>query len=264
MTNNVRRRRAPVAIAIRLGAGGLLSFLVCGFAVAQEVIAEVARDSWHWRVTPYLWGSDITTDVTFPGGENIAGTTRFSDILDKLDFGGMVHVEGQRGTWGMFFDATYLELSDDATEGPISVDSELETGLYEFALTYTPGGANGPFTAFAGARIVDMSLKMTFAAPVFPEPIRRTGDDSLTDFMAGGRYVHSFDDRWILSVRGDIGAGDTESSWNALASVGWRFGSDLDNAVMFGWRHMEAEVEEGGRQTDISFDGPVAGVLFSF
>ena len=150
-----------------LGAFGLFGFSVCGFAVAQEVIAEAGR-SWHWRVTPYLWGSDITPTSRFPGGEEIGGTARFNDILDKLELGGMVHFEGQRGTWGMFFDATYLSLNDDATAGPITVDSELETGLFEFAATYTPGGSSGAFTAFAGGRIVDMSLETTFSAAVFP------------------------------------------------------------------------------------------------
>ena len=264
MKHSVRRSRAAVVIATSLGAFGLFGTSVCGVAVAQEVIAEAGRTGWHWRVTPYLWGSDIETNVTFPGGQEIGGTARFSDILDKFDLGGMVHVEGQRGAWGMFFDATYLSLSDDTTQGPITVDSELDTGLYELALTYTPGGSRGPFTAFAGARIVDLSLDMTFSAPALPEPIRRSSDQSFTDFMIGGRYVHSFDNRWLLTARADIGEGDTESSWNALASIGWRFGGDLDNAVMIGWRHMEAEVEEGGRETDVTFDGPIAGVLFSF
>ena len=171
MTTNVRHGRAVAAIAMRLGACGLFGFSVCSGAVAQEVIAE-GTSSWRWSITPYLWGSDITTDIRFPGGQEIGGTARFNDILDKLELGGMLHFEGQRGSWGMFVDATYLSLSDDVTEGPITVDSDLDTGLYEFAVTYTPGGPSGPFTAFAGARIVDMSLKMTFSAPVLPEPIQ--------------------------------------------------------------------------------------------
>ena len=131
-------------------------------------------------------------------------------------------------------------------------------------LTYTPGGSSGPFTAFAGARIVDMSLEMTFSAAVLPEPIRRTQRQEFYR-LHGRRPVRApFNDRWLMNVRGDIGAGDTESSWNALAGFGWKFGSDLDNAVILGWRHMEAEVEEDGRQTDVTFDGPIAGVLFSF
>ncbi len=263
MTTNAVHSRAVVAFAIRLGACGLLGLSVCSFAVAQEVIAE-GTSSWRWSLTPYLWGSDITTDVRFPGGEEIGGSASFDDILDKLELGGMLHFEGQRGAWGMFFDATYLSLKDDVTEGPITVDSDLETGLYEFAATYTPGGPSGAFTAFAGGRIVDMNLEMTFSAPVLPEPIRRRNDKSFIDFMVGGRYTHHFNDRWLMNVRADIGTGDTESSWNALAGFGWKFGSELDNAVLLGWRHMEAEVEEDERQTDVAFDGPIVGVLFSF
>ena len=70
------------------------------------------------------------------------------------------------------------------------MDSELDTGLYELALTYTPGGSRGPFTAFAGARIVDMSLELTFTAPALPDPIRRTQRQEL--YRLHGRWpVHA-------------------------------------------------------------------------
>lgn len=264
MATSVRPRHAAVAIAIAIGVSGLLGFPGCGVAVAQDIFLEVTRDQWRWTITPYLWGSEIETDVRFPGGQEIGGTARFDDILDKLDLGGMVHFEGRRGAWGMFVDATYLKLSDDTTQGPFSADSELDTGLYEFAATYTPGGGSSAFTAYAGARIVDLSLEITFSGPGPIGPIRRASDKSFTDVMVGGRYVHPFNDRWLLDVQGDIGGGDTESSWNALALLGWKFGGDLNKAVLFGWRHMEFEVEESGRETDVTFDGPIAGVLFSF
>ena len=143
MAKSVRRRHAAVAIAIAIGVSGMLGFPGCGVAVAQDIILEGTSDEWRWSITPYLWGSDIDTDIRFPGGQEIGGTAKFDDILDKLDFGGMLHVEGRRGAWGMFVDATYLALSDDTTQGPFSVESELDTGLYEFAVTYTPGGDDG-------------------------------------------------------------------------------------------------------------------------
>src|SRR5688572_17718488 len=264
MANYGRRGPAAVALAMALGVPGLPGIPGNGIAVAQDIFLEVSRDQWRWTITPYLWGSDIETDVRFPGGQEIGGTARFNDILDKLDIGGMVHFEGRRGGWGMFVDATYLALSDDTTQGPFSADSELDTGLYDFAATYTPGGGSSAFTALAGARIVDLSLEMTFSGPGPIGPIRRTSDKSFTDFIVGGRLVHPFNDRWLLTLHGDIGTGDTESSWNALALIGWKFGGDLDKAVLFGWRHMEFEVEERGRETDVIFDGPIAGVLFSF
>ena len=264
MANYVRRGRAAVLIAIALGVPGLPGIPGGGIAVAQDIILEGSRNEWRWSITPYLWGSDIETDIRLPGGQQIGGTTKFNDILDTLDIGGMVHFEGQRGTWGMFVDATYLALSDDTTQGPFSADSELDTGLYEFVATYTPGGASGAFTAFAGARIVDVSLEVTLSGPGPVGPIRLASDKSFTDVIVGGRYTHLFNDRWLFNVRADMGAGDTESSWNVLAGFGWRFGGDLDKAVLFGWRHMEVEVEESGRETDVTLDGPIAGVYFSF
>lgn len=248
-----------VASAIALGVPELFGIPGSGLAVAQTGEAD-----WRWSVTPYLWGSDLSTDVRFPGGQEISGEAQFSDILDKLDFGAQVHLEGQRGPWGMFVDATYLTMSDDTTHGPISADAEIDTGLYEFAAIYTPGGEDGRFTAFVGARIVALKLDTTFSGLGSGGPIRRATDASLTDFMIGGRYMHPFNDRWLLNLRADVGSGDTESSWNALAVIGWRFGGDLDNAVLLGWRHMELDIEEAGRDIDTTFDGPIAGVLFGF
>ena len=231
----------------------------CGTALAQAT-----DDDWRWSVTPYLWGSAIKADVRFPGGQAIGGEAGFDDILDKLEMAGQVHVEGLRGEWGMFIDATYLSLGDDGARGPISTNADIDTGIYEIAALYTPGGVSGRFTAIAGARIIDLSLDMQFSGGFPGSPVTRSADKSYTDFMVGGRYMGSFNDRWGFILRGDIGAGDTDSSWNALAGINWRFGTELDNAVSVGWRHMEIEVEDQGRKTDVGFDGPIAGVTFGF
>ena len=135
-----------------------IALAACGSASAQS------NNEWRWSITPYVWGSDIKTDVTFPSGEGIGGSVAFEDILDKLDMAAMLHAEGHRGNWGMFFDVTYTSMSDDTTIGPIPTTADLEFGLYEFAVVYTPGGATGPFSAFAGARIVDAALDMEFFA----------------------------------------------------------------------------------------------------
>lgn len=265
MSNYRRRHGAAVACALVLGIPELLGIPGSGNAVAQPAEVEVeVENAWRWSITPYLWGSDISADIRFRSGQEVGGEAQFSDILDKLDFALQVHLEGQRGVWGMFVDGTYLTMSDDTTHGPISADAEIDTGIYEFAAMYVPGGEDGRFTAFAGARIIDLSLDVTFSTPGPVGTVRRSVDKSFTDFMVGGRFVHSFNERWLLNLRGDFGGGDTESSWNALAVVGWRFGGDLDKAALFGWRHMELEVEEGGRETDITMDGPIAGVLFRF
>jgi hypothetical protein len=236
-----------------------LALAACGSASAQTSDA-----GWRWSIAPYVWGSDVSADVRFPSGQEIGGRLSFDDILDKLDFAALLHLEGHRGEWGMFFDATYLSMSDDTTRGPISVAADTEFGLYELAAVYTPGGAEEPFSVFAGARVVDATLDLEFSVPAPVGPVRRSMDKSFTDFLIGARYVFSFSDRWALNLRGDVGFGDTDQDWGATAQIGWRFGRELEHAVLFGWRHLELDIERDGRQTDVSFDGPLVGVLFGW
>ncbi len=251
--------RAALALGVVLGVPELLA--MPGSAAAS---AQTSDDTWRWSITPYLWGSDVTTDVRFPAGQEIGAEAGFDDIMDKLDIGALLHAEGHRGKWGMFVDGTYLSLSDDGSRGPIATEAEIDIGIYELAGVYTPGGAAGRFSVFAGARLLELDLDLTFSGGFPSSPNSRSADKSYTDFMIGGRYLHPFNDRWLLNLRGDVGGGDTESSWNATALLGWRFGADLDNAVLFGWRHMELEIENEGIETDLTMDGPIAGVLFGF
>lgn len=257
MSLHLRFVRAAFGVAVVLGAPELLG--MPGSAVA------CAAEDWRWSITPYLWGSSIATDVRFPAGQEVGGELDFDDLLDKLDIAAQAHVEGHREKWGFFVDATYLSTSDEGARGPIAAETDVDTGLYEIAGVYTPGGADGRFSAFVGARMMDISLDMTFtgAGPVGSVE-RRSTDANLTDFMVGGRYVLPLNESWFLNLRGDVGSGDSESSWNAVAMVGWRFTADRGNAVLLGWRHMEIEIESNGVQTDLTMDGPFAGVMFGF
>ena len=248
-----------------LGIAFSIALAACGAASAQTTSPQASGTAgWRWSVTPYLWGSDLKGDVTFPSGQSIGGELKFNDILDHLDFAAMLHVEGHRREWGMFFDATYLSMSDDTTHGPISSDADIKFGMYELAAVFTPGAAAGPFSAFAGVRFVDMTLDMVFSGPGPIGPVSRSANKSYADFLIGARYVFSFSERWALSLRGDVGFGDTEQDWNATAMVGWRFGRQLNDAVLVGYRHLDVEVEEDGRKTEVQFDGPFLGVMFGW
>jgi hypothetical protein len=232
-------------------------------AVCGSAGAETSDAGWRWSVTPYIWGSDVSADVRFPSGQEVGGRLTFNDILDDLDLAALVHLEGHRGEWGMLFDVTYLEMSDSATHGPISSATDTEFGVYELAGVYTPEAAEG-FSVLAGARVVDVALDLTLTPPAPFNPIRRSLNESFTDLLLGARYVFALGDRWALNVRGDVGVGETAEDWGATAQIGWRFGSELQHAVLFGWRHLEIEVRESSRRTDVSFDGPLVGVMFGW
>lgn len=251
------------AFSVFAGSNVLKSFAISmALAAFGSASAQTSDPGWRWSIAPYVWGTDISADVTFPSGESIGGELKFEDILDDLDFAAMLHAEGHRGEWGMFVDVTYARMSDGTARELISTAADAEFGLYELAAVYTPGAEKGPFGVFAGARIVDATLDLDFTTPI--GSTRRSADKSYTDFLVGARYLVSFNDRWALNLRGDIGAGDSEQDWSVSAQLGWRFGTELRNAVLVGWRHLEIELEQDGRQTEVSFDGPLVGVLFGW
>jgi hypothetical protein len=59
-----------------------LVFLLAGTpALAQNT------DHWDWRITPYLWGINMTGDVSI-GPINQDIDVSFSDILSDMEIGG--------------------------------------------------------------------------------------------------------------------------------------------------------------------------------
>ena len=63
----------------------------------------------------------------------------------------------------------------------------------------------------------------------------------------------------------DVGTGDTDLTWQALASLGYQF-EHLD--LVFGYRYLDWDFDEndpGGKTfADLDFNGPYAGVKFTF
>ena len=49
-------------------------------------------------------------------------------------------------------------------------------------------------------------------------------------------------------LRGDVGAGDTDLTWNALAGFGYQLGQSGKYQLGIVYRHMEIELEDAGRR----------------
>lgn len=252
----------------RLSAVSLLSGSLLAIpAVAQE---------WQWSVVPYVWASDIGVDVFVGDDEVIGADIGFDDILDKTDFASQLHIEGQRGRGGFFFDVTFLNLGSTQTTGarpPLpggtQIKSDLKTTLAEAGGFYRLSGDTHGLDLIFGARVIDLDLTLDFA---LPPPLTGTqelsGSDTFTDGFAGLRYSTPFAERWIFTARGDVGAGDSDLAWNASAYFGYAVGKQPQNLILFGYRHLELEFKEssGGQseEIDMSMSGPAIGFAFRF
>ena len=67
-------------------------------------------------------------------------------------------------------------------------------------------------------------------------------------------------DRWYLAYYADIGTGDSDLTWQALAAVGSRF-ERFDLGI--GYRYLDWQFDDGPLD-ELTVDGPYIGARFYF
>jgi hypothetical protein len=98
-------------------------------------------------------------------------------------------------------------------------------------------------------------------------PTARSFDPSGTvvDGMVGVRWIARFGKGWSTSIRGDVGAGGTEFTWNVNTNLAYAWGKDGRYAITGGYRYMDVEFqEEDSVESEMTLSGPAIGFRFSF
>jgi len=256
----------------RYGVAGLVSLMSCLWLP----LAGAQAADWEWTIVPYLWGSDISLDLTANDEPVIGGDVAFSDLLDKIEVAVPIHFEGRAGKPGFFVDVLYLSLEDDTTTSPdpplpggTMVHAELDSGFYEAGGLYRFIDDGQVLDLLYGARVIDMSQEHDVA---LPSPSTLTtkieSSETLLDGFVGLRYGRSIGDRWDFEIRGDVGAGDTDLTWNFIGTFGVRFGKTDTYSMRFGWRYLDVDVEVRSTsgvnvETDLTLSGPAVAMVFT-
>ena len=242
------------------------SLLALAFSAASP--AYTAGET-EWLVAPDIWYPDVSLDQSSGG---VGGGISASDLLSKTDAAGMARVEVARNKWGLMVDYLFLSVSDSrdinlpaSPDTSTNVRADLDLTVFEIAGFFRPSGEEQGINYLVGLRSISSDKVLLVTPPLGPTR-RFDGDESVTDVMFGARYLHRFNDRWDLNLRGDYSLGDSEGTWNLLASAGFRF-NDLF-AINLGYRHASLEYEETAdgdtNTTAIELSGPVLGFLFRF
>lgn len=236
---------------IPAGVGVIVITLGGGAASAQEA-------DFDWLGIAYLWASDVQVDA-----KNVNVGVDFSDVLDKLEMAGQAHVEVQGDDLGGLLDVTFLGVGDNSSRQFVDLNADLDMILLDLALVWSPGTERMTgFEAFGGMRYIDADFRLVID-PVPPGPPEQIvgADDSFTDLLVGARYIASLNDRWRLTVSGDISGIDTEGTWSLGAFAAYRTGP---HHFIAGYRHLEIEIEGGADTVKQTFTGPVVAYGFSF
>jgi hypothetical protein len=175
----------------------------------------------------------------------------------------MGHVDMMNERWVLSSDVIYVNLEDSVDVAQGSVTATVRQTLLEVAGGYRVSPA---VALLVGARWVDLSSGLRYSGPL----VEDGGDvsKSWVDPFVGAHVTAPLGERWWLGVHGDIGGFGVGSdlAWQAYADIGYR-ASDLVS-IIFGYRAIDIDYEEGGGRDyfhyDLQIAGPQLGVVFRF
>lgn len=233
-----------------------MSVLAAGLP-AVAAAQSPGPEEWVVELTPYLWAAGLDGDTAADGaGSEIDTDYRFFSP-ENLDFTLGTAVEARKGRWAMLYDAMYVGFSDAFERSPAS-EVEISGGFLEAAGALA--ARNGrPLELLFGLRYV--ALKATVdVAPV----LRASARETWLDPLVGLRYVHAFNDRWSVALRGDIGGFGVSSdlATNVAATFGWRIGDQV--TLRGGYRLLQMDFDGDSLVLDAVLQGYVVGASWAF
>jgi len=259
---------------------------LCAAAGAMPATAAAqTNEPWQFQGTLYLYLPTIDGQTTFgppPGtdtGIGIDGKT----ILEHLKMTFMGALEARSGAWGGFTDFVYVNLgasksgTRDLTIGgqplPAGATADLSYDLKGYAWTLAgtwrarPDPA-APLDLIAGARLlqIDQTLDWQLSGNIGAIALPAQGGSLATslhhwDAIVGvkGRLAFGAQRQWFVPYYLDAGAGESKSTWQAMAGVGYGFGW---GDVVGAWRHLDYRMKSGDKLQSLSFDGPAVAVAW--
>jgi hypothetical protein len=245
----------------------LSAMLLAGIALG--VLPAGARadegDEMQWSVTPYLWATKTTVDLSFRDQNIGSGKISFSDLMDMTDAAFMVHVEGGKGRWSALVDLTYIDISDTDRRQVFTIDSSSEQVYLDAAVAFWPGGVGSNLSLYGGLRYTGLDDEFRFSLSSDGTLVsRQRSDKDYSDALLGARYRWDLSPRWSLLAQGDTSFGGSEGTWQLRGLFAYTVGKRQENRILFGYQYKEAEFKDGDVGIDMTFEGPLAGFNFRF
>ncbi len=223
--------------------------------VIPEVVEMAENDKWNYYASVYLFAAAM-------GGETSRGydfDMSFSDILDNLDMTYMGNFGMQKGKWTFQTDLIYMKLG--TKPGPILTNIQLKSWIVTPTVSYRViESGTWDVDVLAGARYLYIAPYITTIAD--PEiDTSSSGWDGIVGFKAD----YTINTKWFMPLAFDVGAGDTDLTWQAFAGVGYKY-ENFD--VIAGYRHLEWDFDDtdpgGGALNSLDISGPIIGGKYRF
>jgi hypothetical protein len=246
----------------------LAMFCMVNSAAAQSM---ADADTWQYEFTIYGWFPSIDGTLKYPdpGGDISADT---SDILDSLNFVFMGTFVAQKNKLSFGADVLYMDLSNSTSTtvtvnpgpGPgVPVNVTAGLGLKSWVVTgivgYDVAQSDKNRTAVVGGfRYLDLSADMNLTGSLTRS---LSGSEDFWDVIVGFRGAFMLNEKWYVPYYADIGAGQSNLTWQLYAGIGYNFSW---GNIRLGYRYLEYDQDDDKFVQDLKFYGPVAGIGFRF
>jgi len=260
----------------------MMTTLASTGAFAQQAASD--SDDWQFGASIYGWFPDIAGQTVFTGSDGGGDfEVDIDNILDNLKFTLMGIFDVRKGRWGLLTDVIYMDVGDSETgtreasigggalpvNATANVDLDIKSWIWTIAGYYRALNRTGmTLDVAAGARYLDVeqsvNWNVTGNVGSIPAPGRTgaaTAELSNWDFIFGlrGRFAFGAQKAWFVPYYVDLGAGESDFTWQGIAGLGYAFKWCEISAV---WRYLYYDLSSDKPIKDMNFSGPAAGITF--
>lgn len=239
-----------------------LAFSGGDIAPVEPVVSAPTEtvQEWEYAGQIYLWGASI--DGT--SGKGVPISIEFGDIMDNLKMAGMGTFGARHDKWTLMADIIYMDvnkkdLNIPVGPGPVvSLNSlGMKTWIVQPIVSYAVYETDvDRFELLAGARYMSLDLPVGFSDPIG----KVSPSEDAWNGIVGLRGTHNFTDKWVGNYHLDIGTGDSDSTWQGIVGLAYKFDKYSLNV---GYRYLAWD-HGGDAIDDLELGGVFAGVRFIF
>jgi hypothetical protein len=250
-----------------LGAGALL------IGPLHATAGTTASDDWQYAASLYFFAPGVKGSTA--DGSDI--DVSFDTLLDNLNVTFMGAFEARKGKWSARAYVLYLNVgANDGAKVPLTGPLGQPLGIKADASVKVRGwvlSALGGYNVYeasqasvdvvAGLRYLE--LKASFGLGLQGQRLGRAIESATSgavwDGVVGVRGRANLSRDWFLPFYLDVGTGDSDLTWQALAGAGYRFHW---GDVSLAYRYLKWDLGSSSPIDNISFSGPQLTATFRF
>lgn len=230
--------------------------------------AQQPTEGWQFGVTPYIWFSGVSGNVTLPRGTSESFSADFGDIFDDLKFAAMGVFEARNDRFSLLVDLFYVNLQQGfntpnsiaVASGSVRTRTTELSGIGLYRIVEAPSVS---LEIGGGVRAWWVNTQINANSGLLGGR-SASSTANLVNGLVAARLGVRLTDKIGLSFYGDVGGFNINSSltWQAIAAVDWQMTNSLVTSV--GWRHIQIDTRNNGTELDLAFSGPFLGLTYRF